>query len=354
MGIKGLFNFLKENGVVPETVPLAAFAGQRVAVDGQLLVTLFKKANPAEWLRLFEQHVAAFTAAGARLLFAFDGPHKSAKEPVHAARANQRHDAQARSQRLHRTLLLEGIPVDPGAKEELNRFRRRHQLPVPAEEPFVTAEFLRDFAAMREQAARNATSVERVDFAAAIRVLLRLGVDVFLAEGEGERLCAHWTESGAADVVYSHDSDCLALGVPILITKVSEHRAQVFRLSTVLGALGLGRATFLDFCVLVGTDFNRNVDRKGPRRVFDALRKPGATAETVLAEWKSAGLDTSVVRLEETRRLFAFDPREVFHSIRVAEVYLALLSWLQQGNSGREEEGSPKPFYMRLFLETLC
>ena len=89
-----------------------------------------------------------------------------------------------------------------------------------------------------------------------------LGIPYFQAPVEAETTCADLCKRGFVDYVVSEDSDVLAYGAPFLITKIntSEDTCVIVNYSAILNSLEFTPEQFLDFCIMCGTDYNKNIN----------------------------------------------------------------------------------------------
>jgi flap endonuclease-1 len=110
----------------------------------------------------------------------------------------------------------------------------------------------------------------------------------------------------------SKDSDCLVFGSvnTILGLKASSKECVFINLPEVLSGLGLDYDSFVDFCILCGTDYNENIKGWGPARAL-----------TMIKQFKSieAMIDAKSITGEEAEKLKYTDIRESFKNPLVSE-----------------------------------
>jgi len=105
------------------------------------------------------------------------------------------------------------------------------------------------------------------------KLLAENGLAYVQAPGEGEKECVKMCLENLADVVVSNDSDCLPLGAPILIRNILSTNPKFppteVCVADVLKAWGWTKEMFLDYCILCGSDFNRDhIPTLGPQSAF--------------------------------------------------------------------------------------
>lgn len=120
-------------------------------------------------------------------------------------------------------------------------------------------------------------------------ILDNFGVPYFQASGEAETFCAQLCKAGLADTVISEDSDVLSYGtVKTLISKIeiSAGDCDVINLADVHRALEMTHKEFLDFCILCGTDYNKNAKKLGPVTALKFIQKYKSIERVMLNETK--------------------------------------------------------------------
>ncbi|EJD51109.1 PIN domain-like protein [Auricularia subglabra TFB-10046 SS5] len=143
---------------------------------------------------------------------------------------------------------------------------------------------VRSAAIAASYAKRNAAP-SKATYEESQQMLRALGVPCLSSDGphEGEAFASALVHAGVADYVASEDTDVLVYEAPLLrgLTNLRSPLT-VISGSEVREALGLSRAAFVDFALLLGTDFSRRLRGLGPMRSI-ALIKQHETIEAVLA-----------------------------------------------------------------------
>lgn len=138
---------------------------------------------------------------------------------------------------------------------------------------------------LRSLSARSFQRFTRDETAAIDALLAALGVVVLEAPDEGERLCALLARKGVVDYVLSTDSDVLAFGATRLLRSTDAFdgfagSAECYELAGVLHALDMTYPQFVDFCILLGTDFNSTIPGVGEVRARKLHRDLGGCLDT--------------------------------------------------------------------------
>ncbi len=115
-------------------------------------------------------------------------------------------------------------------------------------------------------------------------VLESIGLPCLTATSEAEQLCAMLCKEKYCVACYSLDTDLLCYGCPIMITSFSdeygidENGYQEIQLNCifihkVLEQLNMTEAMFVDFCILLGCDYNTSIKQIGPEKAYKLILK---------------------------------------------------------------------------------
>jgi flap endonuclease-1 len=103
-----------------------------------------------------------------------------------------------------------------------------------------------------------------------------LGCLFIQANSEGEKLCSELCYYGLCDSVISRDSDCIASLCPIIIVNVYFNKdlsCDIIYIENILKILAFTEDEFIDFCILLGTDYNKNIPGIGPNKADKMIRE---------------------------------------------------------------------------------
>ncbi|KZT25702.1 PIN domain-like protein [Neolentinus lepideus HHB14362 ss-1] len=122
-------------------------------------------------------------------------------------------------------------------------------------------------------------------------ILRAMGVPCIDTSGpfEAEALASSLVLQGHADYVASEDTDVLVYEAP-LIRNITSRRDPLTLLSGVdiRSSLALSRAAFVDFLLLLGTDFSQRIKNVGPARALKFIRAHGSIEGVLAHETKYA------------------------------------------------------------------
>ncbi|KAL1726263.1 PIN domain-like protein [Schizophyllum commune] len=143
-------------------------------------------------------------------------------------------------------------------------------------------------------------------------ILAVLGVPCIDATGafEAEALASAMVLGGLADYVVSEDTDVLVYGAPLLRNLSNRQGPLVLLPACLWDLLHLSRKEYVDFALLLGTDFSQRIKNVGPARALKFIRTHGSIERIVDEEAK-------------------YPPRipveEYLHSVAVARAIFATL-----------------------------
>lgn len=114
-------------------------------------------------------------------------------------------------------------------------------------------------------------------------VLMSIGIPCFRAEYEAEKLCASFALEGIVDGVMTVDTDCYALGVPLMITNY-DFAGGYFDVVDLTEIITFfcerfecgGEEAFailVDFCILCGCDFNEKFKGIAEKKALQMIDK---------------------------------------------------------------------------------
>jgi 5'-3' exonuclease len=117
--------------------------------------------------------------------------------------------------------------------------------------------------------------------------------------------------------VYSEDTDNYAHACPLLLTGYSGKyikkdgfstpQFECVRTDVIRRDLGFTENEFIDFCIMLGCDYNSNIPKIGPARSFE-LMSQYRNIDSLPAMYKKIPLDREILNHEGARDLFKYKP----------------------------------------------
>jgi len=100
-------------------------------------------------------------------------------------------------------------------------------------------------------------------------------IDHVMAKGEAERACAWMVKNKMADAAASDDSDILAHGCSVVLRnfiRLDNCDIEMWNFNEILKELDMTYASFVDLCILCGTDFCDNIHGLGPANALKMIK----------------------------------------------------------------------------------
>ncbi|MCO5380785.1 MAG: flap endonuclease-1 [Methanosarcina barkeri] len=116
-----------------------------------------------------------------------------------------------------------------------------------------------------------------------------MGIPFVQAPSEGEAQAAHMVLKKDANCVASQDYDSFLFGAPIVIRNLAvtgkrklpgknvyvDVEPEIIELDETLNALGIDRGQLIDIAICVGTDYNKGLEKVGPKTALKLIKKHG-------------------------------------------------------------------------------
>ena len=256
MGIENINKLIKRH--CPDaliTLPITALSGKRVAIDTSLWmranmrtarkIVIERLESPTdeinsaeitrEWMLLATNFAAKWIEYQVGPIFILDGAPPIEKNDVVASRKAKDIALLSTIESLYQQL---------------------------SENPAIFPEFKREFS--------KYTCISKENYEIFITIMKRIGIPCIQAKSEAEHLCSMLYRDGKVAGIFSTDTDILAYGGGLLITKFSKSRTKTadgttipclncVRIDKVLEGLKLTYSEFIDLCIMSGCDYNKHM-----------------------------------------------------------------------------------------------
>lgn len=308
MGIKNLNKFLREKcPEVFEPTHISHYSFKKVAIDISLYLHKFKAIAGDRWLAAFLHLVASLRRNQIHAVFVFDGKSPPEKSEERAKRRKEReklekyiYELQEGVNEYHKT---GAIPV------VLMKLwnRRRSPKRLLGKSKRVDMDWVLEKV---KQKSNQLIDIRPEDFQTAKSLFDILSVPCITAPWEAEKMCAKLCTDGIVDAVLSEDTDVIAYGAPVFLTKIDTKEDTVIVINNlkVREALGISYSQLLDLCIMCGTDYNPNIFRVGAHTAYKKL----LNFKDIEGIESSTPLDTSVLKYKRVRELFTeFEDYEI-------------------------------------------
>lgn len=302
MGIKSLSKFLHDKyPELFEEIHISEYHFKRVAIDTSLYLYHHKATCGDFWLGAFIKLVATLRENELHCFFSYDTSCPPEKEAERQERKESRIKTEVRVCDLEQALetLKETGEIDPILLE----FQKKRKIPPPSMlRPSQTGLNVKAIELEVAKMRKHIFSITKEDFDTTKQLFKILDVPYADAPMEAETLCADLCIQGKVEAVLSEDTDVLAYGAPVFLTKINTKDGTCVRIkyADVLEKLEMTPDMFLDFCIMCGTDYNKNIPKVGPANAYKLILKYG-DIETV---GKETNHDISILNHVRVRELF--------------------------------------------------
>lgn len=305
MGIKNLNKFLRNNCPdIYEEIHLSEYSFKKVAIDISLYLCKFKTICGDRWLSAFINLITCLRKNEVHCVFIYDSGAPPEKDAERKERAEQRAKLEEKVykyeeaiEKFHLTNEIDQILIDLYKKRHNDGKGPPRLMKRTTEE--VDMVFVESIV---EKMRGQILNISPVDFQKTKDLFDILKVPYYDAPLEAETTCADLCKRGLVDSVLSEDTDVLAYGAPVFLSKINTSDGTCVRIkyTDMLESLDLFSDEFLDLCIMCGTDYNKNIFRVGPEKAYKYIQKYSTIEEIK----ENTVLDTTILNHVRGRELF--------------------------------------------------
>lgn len=313
MGIHKLYDVIKKYAPeCMEKIHLSNFAFKKVAIDVSLFMFKFKAVCGDRWLQAFLNLVTCLRRNEIHCVFIYDTNAPPEKELERAERRESKekmeealYNLEQAYQHYLETNEIQQVLIDL-YKKEVDKMEKSEKFkPVKSLLNKNKSESdidMKIVANKIEHKKRQIVQIGPDDFALTKKMFDILEVPWYQAPMEAETMCSDLCKRGLVDAVLSEDTDVLAYGAPVFLSKIETDSdcCVLINYQHLLNTLELTSEQFLDMCIMCGTDYNKNIPKIGPDRSYNLIKKYGTIEEV----GRQAKLDISILNHHRGRQLF--------------------------------------------------
>jgi 5'-3' exonuclease len=298
MGIKGIRDLLKkqiEN--FEEKQPISMFTGKKIVIDASFFICMYKAVQKNTFEEAFMNLFVVLLENKIEPVFVFDGKAPEEKKLEKQKRAIKKEMQYNRVEKLELDLLK--YKKNKEISQDLWNINNKKVLAsklLPNEKFFSFNKVETYVKKLRSQI----LEVDEKDFVILHELLFLFGIPFITAKGEAEILCSKLVRNNYADAVLTKDTDVLACCSHTMLSDINlpEQMFTVIKLEKILDCLKINEDSWIDLCIMCGTDFNENIPNIGPVRSLSYIQKY-KTLETI-----SEHINTDKLSYDKTRNLF--------------------------------------------------
>lgn len=280
MGIKGNFlKFLKElNPQIWTTSSVTNYKSKFIAVDISIYINRFKASFHDDWKKRLISFASMMYVNGVKLVIVFDGGSPPEKDDERKIRRKNKEQLCEKINKL--TLDLEEYKKTNQISQLLRTHGKLEDTTNFLEESSLTEEKTANFdisivEGYLRRIKQNYFEIYPEDFTTAREVLEIFGFPCITAPMEAETLCGILCKKGIVDAVMTDDTDIFIYGCPITLRKL-DFKTETFdqiKYSDVLETMHFTSSQFLDFCIMCGVDYNKNISGISTKKSYDYITK---------------------------------------------------------------------------------
>lgn len=300
MGIKSLSKFLRDSfPELFEIIHISEFSFKKVAIDTSLYLCNFKSLYGEEgWLSAFIKLVACLRENEIHCVFIYDSGYPPEKEEERKERFEARKKTEEKVSRLE--FAIEKYKTTGEIENYLLEFSQKR---CQSKSMLNSKTFnINQVEFIVKKMRRQLFNISKKDFQTTRELFDILKVPYFNAPLEAETMCADLCKRGLVDAVLTEDTDVLAYATPVFLTKLNTIDGTCIKLNypDVLKNMEMTTDQFLDFCIMCGTDYNKNIYKVGPAKSQKLIQKYGSIEELK----NSTDLDITPLKHIRVRELF--------------------------------------------------
>lgn len=116
-------------------------------------------------------------------------------------------------------------------------------------------------------------------------LLTTMGIPYVNAPEEADSQCAYLAKNGFVDAVLTEDMDILTFGSPKIVRNLTSHKVEPteIKLENLLNKLELNQEQFIEFCILLGSDYCPGIPDLKPDEIFNYFNKSKNIKNTIVS-----------------------------------------------------------------------
>lgn len=310
MGIKQLNQFLQSNLIkIYEDIHISEFKYKKVAIDISNFLFKYKMTYHNNWLYGILNLVILFRKYDVHCLFIYDTSSPPEKDLIKKERYEQRCILENKIKQLENAVQLyeEKNIISDILFNNLNIIKVKYN-----KQNILEDDNLIDLQLIKKEIERlkkQIIIIKPQDYLLTKQLFHYLNIPYINAPNgvEAEAICADLCKKKLVSAVLSADTDVLAYGAPIFICKISlDGKCTKINYKNLLKGLGFTNEQFLDFCIMTGTDFNKNIPRCGPKKVYKLITNYNSieNIDKLIDKNGNKEYDTTCLKYEKTREIF--------------------------------------------------
>jgi 5'-3' exonuclease len=270
MGIKSLNKFLRESFPnVFENIHISEYRYKKIAIDITLYLCHFKvNFGEERWFMGFLNLVKTLREYEIHCVFIFDNGYPPEKQEERKQRMLQRAKTEEKVFKLEQAIekyeengQIENVLIEFQNKKNINPVRilnkkSTNNININAIKYLV------------KKMRRQLFTISKEDYQLIRELFDILDVPYYNSPLEAETMCADLCIQGKVDAVLTEDTDVLAYASPVFLSNYRDGYCTRINTENLFNQMELTSDEFLDFCIMCGTDYNKNIFKVGPSKSY--------------------------------------------------------------------------------------
>ena len=302
MGINNLNKFLRKNCIhVFKEIHISEYAYKKVAIDISLFLCKFKAVCGDNWVSAFINLISCLRQNEIHCVFIFDNGCPVEKLGEREERRKKQDNMKKKISDLNKSLDVykkTGV-VDDLLGELHEKISTDDSKRLLNQKKYFNVRLVEE---KIKKMSNYILNISQSDFELTKELFRILNVPFYDAPLEAECACADLCKRGIVDAVLTEDTDVIAYGSDIFLSKIDTSNGTCVRIvyEDVLKSLKLNESEFLDLCIMFGCDYNKNINKVGIETSYKYIQKYRSIDEIS----KQLSIDVSILNHERTRELF--------------------------------------------------
>jgi len=277
MGIKNLHKLLQKYAPnCYEQKHLSEFSYQRVAIDISLYLYKYKAISGDQWIQSFIYLISCLRKWNIHCIFVYDNKAPVEKLEEQKRRRENRVKQSDRIIELEKELEIYEKGGEPS--ERMIEICKKEGVVSLLPRGNMQRKQTIDVRLIKQKIESMKSMVisineDDLDLSRELFDILQIPYTKAISEAEAysSYLCIH----GKIDAVLSEDTDVLAYGSPLFLTKIDTMNDTVVCINyqKMLDELEMTKESFVDLCIMLGCDYNSNVPKVGLEKSYALMKR---------------------------------------------------------------------------------
>lgn len=280
MGIKNFHSFMKKKAPNSyQSISLQDLAGKKIAIDTSIFMCRYKSSLGSKWTSGFYTLVHTLVSHNIHFIFIFDGKAPPEKDKEREERMLSRTKVKNKISSLLEEWYQYSEDSNHHGQESLTikdfeNFPKLYEYTKKMKQENFTYNEL-SIKMMKMRKTLVPISKEDYTFLQEMLSILHVNFLVAIDNQEAESLCVLLNKKNIVDAILTEDTDAIAYGCSEMFFNLNlkENKVHSLKLNSMLNELNFTYPQLKDFCIMCGTDYNKNIKLVGPYKAYSLLVK---------------------------------------------------------------------------------